>query len=62
VAIIVKTQGQDVKISYKGLVTRSMHMKYASPITYHSKEMANDTFFWKVGKTSRLQGQKLLYH
>jgi hypothetical protein len=28
-------------------------MKYESPITYHSKDMANVKSFWKVGQTSR---------
>jgi hypothetical protein len=30
---------------YKGLATRNMHVKYKSPITYHSKDMANVKVF-----------------
>jgi hypothetical protein len=40
--------------TYKGLVTRNIHMKYKSPITYQSKDMANDKVF---GKRVKLQGQ-----
>jgi hypothetical protein len=37
-------------------------MKYKSPLTYHSKDMANVGVFLKVGQTSksRVQGQKLM--
>jgi hypothetical protein len=38
---------------YKSLVTRNMHMKYKSPITYQSKDMANVKVF---GKRVKLQG------
>jgi hypothetical protein len=59
VVIIVKNQGQDVKqnlwFQYKGLVTRNMHTKYKSPITYHSKDMTNVKVF---GKCVKLQGQR----
>jgi hypothetical protein len=57
VAIIVKTEGQDVKnygTNKKVLVIRNTHMKYESPITYHSKDMANVKVF---GKWVKLQGQ-----
>jgi hypothetical protein len=33
-------------------------MKYESPITCHSKDMANGKVFRKVGQTSRSQGQQ----
>jgi hypothetical protein len=32
-------------------------MKYESPITYHSKDIANVKDFKKVGQTSRSGGQ-----
>jgi hypothetical protein len=55
VAIIIKTQGQEnLRLQYKGLVTSNKHMKYRSPITYHSKDMAKVKVFKKWIK---LQGQ-----
>jgi hypothetical protein len=45
--------GQNLRFQYNGLVTRNMHMKYKSPITYHSKDMANVKVF---GKWVKLQG------
>jgi hypothetical protein len=59
VAIIVKTQGQDAKIYSSNIKvlsqgTMNTHMKYKSPITYHSKDMAEIKDFKKWIK---LQGQ-----
>jgi hypothetical protein len=57
VAIIVKTprsRFQNLRLQYKGLVTSNIHMKYKSPITYHSKDMAKVKVFKKWVK---LQGQ-----
>jgi hypothetical protein len=57
VAIIVKTQGQDFKMygsNIKVLSQVTCHMKYKSPITYHSKDMAKVKVFKKWVK---LQGQ-----
>jgi hypothetical protein len=45
---------QNLWLQYKGLVTSNMHTKYKSPITYHSKDMANVKVFKKWVK---LQGQ-----
>jgi hypothetical protein len=45
VAKIVKIQGQDFKIY--GFNIKVMHMKYKSPITYHSKDKANAKVFQK---------------
>ena len=41
----VKLQGQGHKVKKKGLVIRNTHVKYESPITYHSKDMANVKVF-----------------
>jgi hypothetical protein len=38
---ISRSRGQNVWYQQKGLVIRNTHMKYESPITYHSKDMAN---------------------
>jgi hypothetical protein len=57
VTIVVKnprSRFQNLRFQYKGLVTRNMHMKYESPITYHSKDMAKVKVFKKWVK---LQGQ-----
>jgi hypothetical protein len=57
VAIIVKTprsRFQNQWLQYKGLVTRNMHMKYKSPITYHSKDMAKVKV---LKRWVKLQGQ-----
>jgi hypothetical protein len=35
-----RSRFQNLLLQYKGLVTRNMHMKYKSHITYHSKDMA----------------------
>jgi hypothetical protein len=45
---------KNLRLQYKGLVIRNMHMKYKSPITYHSKHMAKVKVFKKWVK---LQGQ-----
>jgi hypothetical protein len=42
-----RSRFQNLWLQYKGLVTRNMHMKYKSPITYHSKDMANVNVFEK---------------
>jgi hypothetical protein len=47
-----------VPIEYKGLVIRNTHMKYESPITCHSKDMANIEVF-ADRQTDRRTGQKL---
>ena len=47
-------QNQNLWYQYKGLVTRNMNLKYESPITYHSKDIANVKVFEKWVK---LQGQ-----
>jgi hypothetical protein len=44
----LKDQGYKVKkfwYQLKGLVIRNTHMKYESPVTYHSKDMANVKVF-----------------
>ena len=38
----VKVKRLKMKVPIEGLVTRNPHVKYESPITYHSKDMAND--------------------
>jgi hypothetical protein len=35
---------QNLQFQYKGLFTSNMHMKYKSPITCHSKDMAKVSF------------------
>jgi hypothetical protein len=35
-----RSRFQNLPLQYKGLVTNNMHMKYKSPITYYSKDMA----------------------
>jgi hypothetical protein len=52
---------QNLQLQYEGLLTSNMHLKYESPITYHSKDMAKVKVFKKWVK---LQGQcqKLWYH
>jgi hypothetical protein len=47
---------QNLRLQYKSLVTSNMHMKYKSPITYHSKDMAKVKVFKKWVK---LQGQEV---
>ena len=44
-----RSRSQDKKLWYpwKGLVTRNTHVKYQSPITYHSKVMAKVKVFQK---------------
>jgi hypothetical protein len=37
-----KSRSRCQNLRYKYLVTRNMHTKHKSPITYHSKDMAND--------------------
>ena len=49
-----RSRFQNLRLQYKGLVTSNMHMKYKSPITYHSKDMAKVKVFKKWVK---LQGQ-----
>jgi hypothetical protein len=40
-----RSQGQKIWYVYKGLVIRKTHMKYESPNTCHSKDMANVKVF-----------------
>jgi hypothetical protein len=54
----LRSRCQNLMFQYKSLVTRNMHMKYKSTITYQSKDMANVKVF---GKRVKLQGQKLRY-
>jgi hypothetical protein len=49
-----RSRFQNLWLKYKGLVTSNMHMKYKSPITYHSKNIAKVKVFKKWVK---LQGQ-----
>jgi hypothetical protein len=49
-----KSQGQKYWYQKKSLVKRKTHMKYESPITSHSKDMAKVKVFEKRDK---LQGQ-----
>jgi hypothetical protein len=49
-----RSQGQKFWYPGKGLVTRNTHIKYESPITDHSEDMANVKVFEKWVK---LQGQ-----
>ena len=37
----VKVTRSKIMVPMKGLVIRNKHMKHQSPITYHSKDMAN---------------------
>jgi hypothetical protein len=53
-----RSRFQDLKFQCKGLVTRNMHMKYKSPITYHSKDMAKIKIFKKWFKHQG-QGHKV---
>jgi hypothetical protein len=55
---IPRTRFQNLRLKYKGLVTRNMHMKYESPITYHSKYMAKVKVFEKCVKLQN-QGHKV---
>jgi hypothetical protein len=55
-----RSRCQNLRYQHKGLVTRNMHMKYESPITYNSKDMANVKVFEKWVKLQGL-GQKLWY-
>ena len=48
-----RSRFQNLRLQYKGLVTSNMHMKYKSPITYHSQDMAKVIDFKKWVK---LQG------
>jgi hypothetical protein len=41
---------------YKGLIIRNTHMKYESPVTFHSKDMTNVKVLEKWVKT---QGQEV---
>jgi hypothetical protein len=50
----VKVTRSKIWYQEKGLVTRNTHMKYESPITCHSEDMANVNVFEKWVK---LQGQ-----
>jgi hypothetical protein len=49
-----RSRFHNLRLQYEGLVTRNMHMKYKSPITYHSKDMANVKV---LKKWVKLQGQ-----
>jgi hypothetical protein len=51
-----RSRFQNLRLQYKGLVISNMNMKYKSPITYHSKDMANVKVFEKWIKH---QGQKV---
>jgi hypothetical protein len=51
-----RSRCQNLQLQYKGLVTRNMHMKYKSHITYHSKDMANVKV---LGKWVKRQGHKV---
>jgi hypothetical protein len=51
-----RSRFQNLRLQYKGLVTSNMHMKYKSPITYHSKDIAKVNVFKKWIK---LQGHKV---
>jgi hypothetical protein len=42
-----RSRFQNLQLQYKGLVTSNRHMKYKSPITYHSKDMAKVKVFKK---------------
>jgi hypothetical protein len=53
-----RSRCQNLRFQYKGLVTGNMHIKYKSPITYHSKNMANVKVF-ADRQTNRRTGQKL---
>jgi hypothetical protein len=44
----------NLQLQYKGLVTSNMHMKYKSPITYHSNDMAN-LIFLKSGSNFKVK-------
>jgi hypothetical protein len=39
-----RSRFQNLRVQYKGLVKRNIHMKYKSPITYHSKYMTKLKF------------------
>ena len=52
----VKVRRSKLGYQEKGLVIRYTHMKYESPITYHSKDRANVKVFEKWVK---LQGHKV---
>jgi hypothetical protein len=49
-----RSRFQNLRLQYKGLVIRNTHIKYESPITCQSKDMANVKVFEKWVK---LQGQ-----
>jgi hypothetical protein len=52
----------NLRIQYKDLVTSNMHnMKYKSPITYHSKDMAKVKIFKKWVKLQG-QGHKVIHY
>jgi hypothetical protein len=53
-----RSKFQNLRLQYKGLVTRNMHMKYKSPITYHSKDIAKVKVFKKWFKRQG-QGHKV---
>jgi hypothetical protein len=53
-----RSRFQNLRLQYKGLFTSNIHMKYKSPITYHSKDMPNVKVFEKWVKLQG-QGQKV---
>jgi hypothetical protein len=55
----LRSRCQNLRFQYKGLVASNMHMKYKSPITNHSKDMANVKVFKKWVK---LQGHKIEHY
>jgi hypothetical protein len=54
----VKVTRSKILVPIKGLVIRNTHMKYESPITCHSRDMANVKVF-ADRQTNRQTGQKL---
>jgi hypothetical protein len=49
-----RSRFQNLRLHHKDLVTSNMHIKYESPITYHSKDMANVKVFKKWVKIQGL--------
>jgi hypothetical protein len=55
----LRSRCQNLRFQYRGLVARNMYMKYKSPTTYQSKNMATFKIF---DKWVKLQGHKVKHY